>query len=351
MLSMLDSMKDTFSSGFVLLRFFIKRIALLPVLLLITLSVHLVLHQTQSAQKTIVASQSYASAPVNYHMLAEALPDDALQSHSTIPPPTWWQLVSNLIRFDYGNSIIEHRSAWHVMSSKAPISITITLVSLGLLYASAIMLATYHAKHHMDTLTGWVAKVLMICSIIPSSLLGLALITMFASAEGFDIFPIKFISYHAGGEQAIGGWIMHTLWYLTLPLMTLLLPRILPLTQFIHASYVKESQEPYVHYARIKGMDEQAIFQQHIQPNVRLAIISTLPRTFLKLLFSSTLIIEVLFSIDGLGYLAYRSALSHDYSVVFALLTLCTTVTAVCYFALDIAFYHLDPRLRTEALT
>ena len=95
--------------------------ALLPMLLAITLSVHLFLHQAQSSRKAILASQTHASIPINHQMPAEALPDDAFQSLTATTPPTWWQLVSNLMRFDYGNSTTEPRSAWSVVASKAPI--------------------------------------------------------------------------------------------------------------------------------------------------------------------------------------------------------------------------------------
>ena len=326
-----------------------KRLLFLPLLLLITVSGHffLLYHQAKltdipqsiTQQLTIHASQTHTASIDDLDAAME------ISEHTSRTFPQFFSVLAQLFTLDFGQSLHNPLSAWALVKSKLPLSCLLTFSSMAILYALAILIGVIKAHRHQQ-LFGFFDTGFTLISIVPSSLLGIALIFIFASPSGLGFFPLKHLySYHLVTNASLSAQIVDVLWHLVLPISTIVLPRLLPLSQFIDTACRETYLQSFVFAAKAKGINGRQLFYHHIAPHLRLAILSTIPRTFLKLFFSSTLITEVLFSLDGLGYLTYRSALSQDYPVIFCLLCCCTILTALCYCLMDLLFYALDPRI------
>lgn len=313
-----------------MLAFIFKRLLSLPFIVVLALLGNAWLQQSVHVPPT----SSYS--PLNET-------DELWQNAHTgaLPLAASYTLLTQPLAFFASESLSQNLSVGTAILNAAPTSITLGLTAFFLLYLAAIghsYLCLITPTRSIITLLN---QALLFLSIIPSSLLGLTLATLFASRYGFVLFPLKHLSNFSLNPATY----TNMLWHLVLPLCTIILPRLFPLSHFIQQAYWQEYHKPYAKTQRVLGLDEHVILSTHIMPNLTLSILTTVPRTFLKLLFSSTMITEIIFSLNGLGSLAYQAAQIQDTPLMLALTLIGVCTSSLCYLCVDLLFYYLDPRL------
>ena len=250
----------------------------------------------------------------------------------------------SLIGGNFGPSYYFDSPVYTLIFEKLGLSFCLMTLSVSLLYTLAIGLAIIKTFHLSPWRNQIVNLVLTPLSILPSSLIALILLNVLATQHGFAIFPFKHLeSLHSHTS----GWLdpIHAWPHYVLPLTAIVLPRLLPLTQLIERSLLHQVTMPYCLMAKAKGHTSASLRRAHLLPNALPAIISTFPGVFIKLLFSSTLISELVFSLDGIGYLTFTAALNYDYPLLLSILYVTLIINLLLYLLVD-SFYALwDPRL------
>ncbi len=257
-------------------------------------------------------------------------------------------MLGNYIRFDLGKSYFRDTSVVGLLFEKLPVSLSIGLWTTLIVYLVAIPLGIRKAVRDGSRFDVATSSVIIAADAIPSFLFALLLIVVFAGGSYFNIFPLRGLVSENWHELSLAGKVLDYLWHMVLPITAMVIGGFASLTLLTKNSFLDEISKQYVITARAKGLPEHRVLYGHVFRNAMLIVIAGFPGAFVSILFGSSLLIEIIFSLDGLGLLGFESALKRDYPVMFGTLYLFTLMGLLLNLITDLTYMLVDPRIDFE---
>ncbi len=258
------------------------------------------------------------------------------------------QMMVNYLRFDFGNSFYQDRSVIDLIVDKMPVSVSLGLWTTVIIYLVSIPLGIAKAVRDGSRFDVWTSAIIIVGYAVPSFLFAVLLVVLFAGGTLFDWFPLRGLISENWAQLTWPARIGDYLWHLVLPITALVVGSFASLTMLTKNSFIEEINKQYVITARAKGAGERRILYGHIFRNAMLIVVAGFPTAFVSILFTSALLIEVIFSLDGLGLLGFESALNRDYPVMFGTLYIFTLLGLVLNLLGDLMYTIIDPRIDFE---
>src|SRR6201985_2161367 len=263
-------------------------------------------------------------------------------------PERFALLVWNFARFDFGKSYFRDVSVIQLIKEKLPVSMSLGIWMTLLTYLISIPLGIRKAVKDGSRFDTWTSAVIIVGFAIPGFLFAILLIIVFAGGSFFNIFPLRGLTSDGWSHFPWYWKILDYFWHLTLPLISMALGAFATMTLLTKNSFLDEIRKQYVMTARAKGCSERQVLYGHIFRNAMLIVIAGFPGAFIHAFFSGSLLIETIFSLDGLGLLGFESVLNRDYPVVFGTLYIFSLVGLVVNLISDLAYMWIDPRIDFE---
>jgi microcin C transport system permease protein len=257
-------------------------------------------------------------------------------------------MLWSYIRFDFGESYFRSRSVIDLIVEKMPVSISLGLWTTLITYLVSIPLGIRKAVRDGSRFDVWTSGVIIIGYAIPSFLLAILLIVLFAGGSYLQIFPLRGLVSDHWETLSWPMRILDYLWHITLPVLAMLVGSFATLTMLTKNSFIEEIGKQYVVTARAKGLTERQVLYGHVFRNAMLIIIAGFPAAFVSVLFTGALLIEIIFSLDGLGLLGYEATLNRDYPLIFGTLYIFTLLGLVLKIISDLTYVLVDPRIDFE---
>jgi microcin C transport system permease protein len=261
----------------------------------------------------------------------------------------FFTMMWSYFRFDFGESFFRDRKVMDMVIEKMPVSISLGLWTTMIVYLVSIPLGIRKAVRDGSRFDLGTSFVVTIAYAIPGFLFAILLIILFAGGSYLKIFPLRGL---VSEDWAMFPWyrkILDYLWHIVLPITASVIGGFAGLTMFTKNSFLEEINKQYVITARAKGLGERRILSGHVFRNAMLIVIAGFPSTFISALFTGTLLIEVIFSLDGLGLLGFESAINRDYPVVFATLFFFSLLGLILNLIGDLMYMFIDPRIDFES--
>jgi microcin C transport system permease protein len=257
-------------------------------------------------------------------------------------------MLWNYARFDFGKSYFRDIGVAQLIKEKMPVSISLGIWLTLLTYLISIPLGIRKAIKDGSAFDVWTSGVVIVGYAIPGFLFAILLIILFAGGSFFDWFPLRGLT--SDNFAALSWWqkILDYFWHLTLPIISMGLSAFATMTLLTKNSFLDEIRKQYVLTARAKGCTERQVLYGHIFRNAMLIVIAGFPGAFIHAFFSGSLLIETIFSLDGLGLLGFESVLNRDYPVVFATLYIFSIVGLLVNLISDLTYTWVDPRIDFE---
>jgi microcin C transport system permease protein len=263
-------------------------------------------------------------------------------------PERFLLMVWNFSRFDFGKSYFRDVSVLQLIKEKLPVSISLGIWMTLLSYLISIPLGIRKAVRDGTQFDVWTSGIIIIGYAIPGFLFAILLIILFAGGSFFDIFPLRGLTSDGWAQFPWWKKILDYFWHLTLPIVSMGLAAFATMTLLTKNSFLEELRKQYVLTARAKGCSERQVLYGHIFRNAMLLVIAGFPGAFVSAFFAGALLIETIFSLDGLGLLSFESVLNRDYPVVFANLYIFALVGLVVNLISDLTYTWIDPRIDFE---
>jgi len=257
-------------------------------------------------------------------------------------------MIWNYARFDFGRSYFRDVNVLDLIKEKLPVSISLGLWMTLLTYLISIPLGIKKAVSEGSRFDIWTSGIVIIGNAVPGFLFAILLIVLFAGGSFLNLFPLRGLF---SDDWALLPWwqkILDYFWHLTLPLIAMGIGAFATLTIFTKNCFLDEIRKQYVLTARAKGCSERQVLYGHVFRNAMLLIIAGFPGAFVAAFFTGSLLIETIFSLDGLGLLSFESVLNRDYAVVFANLYIFALVGLVINLISDLTYTWVDPRIDFE---
>lgn len=259
------------------------------------------------------------------------------------------KMVGDYLRFDFGRSFFRNDTVVELILKKMPVSISIGLWSTLLVYLVSIPLGISKAVRDGSRFDVASSAVVLIGYAIPGFLFAILLVVLFAGGSFMSVFPLR--GLHSSGSETWTIWerVVDYAWHMVLPTAALVVSGFASLTMLTKNCFLDEIRKQYVVTARAKGASEQRILYRHVFRNAMLLIIAGFPAAFIGILFSSSLLVEIVFSLDGLGLLGFESAIRRDYPVMFGTLYIFTLLGLLMQIVGDVLYTVVDPRIDFSA--
>jgi len=258
-------------------------------------------------------------------------------------------MLSNFIRFDFGESYYRDATVLSLIAEKLPVSISLGLWMTLLSYLISIPLGIRKAVRDGSNFDIWTSGVIIVAYAVPGFLFAIFLIVFFAGGSFYDWFPLRGLTSDNWAQLSWPEKIIDYFWHLTLPLLSMALGAFATTTLLTKNSFLDEIRKQYVMTARAKGLTERQVLYGHVFRNAMLLIISGFPGAFVSAFFTGALLIETIFSLDGLGWLSYESIMDRDYPVVFANLYIFSLLGLFVQLISDVTYTLVDPRIDFES--
>jgi peptide/nickel transport system permease protein len=255
--------------------------------------------------------------------------------------------VKRVATFDFGTSYKDHRPVWDKILERLPVTIQINLISIFLVYLLAIPFGVYSATHPDSTSDRLLTLLFFFLYSLPSFWVAVLLIMLLGGGEFLDIFPVYGINSVGAEKLSLMPWLADRLWHLALPVFCLTYGGLAFLSRLTRASVLEVVREDYIRTARAKGLSERVVIFKHAFRNALLPLV-TLLAALLPSMIGGSVIIESIFSIPGMGLLAFEAVLSRDYPVIMAVATISAILTLIGLLLSDIMYAALDPRIKLE---
>lgn len=261
------------------------------------------------------------------------------------PAERFWLMMKNYLTFNFGTSYFQDRPVIQLIADRLPVSISLGLWTTLLTYLISIPLGIRKAVKDGSVFDIWSSAVVIVGYAIPGFLFAVLLIVLFAGGSYLSWFPLRgLVSDH----WASFSWphrILDYFWHITLPVLSLVIGSFASLTMLTKNCFLDEINKQYVVTARAKGLSERRVLYGHVFRNAMLLVIAGFPAAFVSILFTGALLVEVIFSLNGLGLLGFQAALNRDYPVMFATLYIYTLVGLVLKLISDLTYMAVDPRI------
>jgi len=261
----------------------------------------------------------------------------------------FFKMLKSYVLFDFGESFFRDQKVTSLVLDKMPVSISLGLWTTLLVYLISIPLGIRKAIKDGSRFDIISSSIVTIGYAIPNFLFAVILIVFFAGGRFYDIFPLRGLVSENFEELNLLSQIKDYFWHLTLPLIAMIVSGFAGLTFLTKNSFIDQINQQYVMTARAKGLSEKNVLYGHVFRNAMLIVIAGFPSAFIGILFSSSLFIEVIFSLDGLGLLGYEAALTRDYPVIFATLYFFSLLGLIMGIIGDFMYSLIDPRIDFES--
>ncbi len=258
-------------------------------------------------------------------------------------------MLWNYARFDFGNSYFQDKAVVDLIIEKMPVSISLGLWITLLSYGISIPLGIRKAVSDGSKFDLWTSGVIVVGYAIPGFLLAVLLIVLFASDNFLNIFPLRGLTSDNFEELTWYEKIGDYFWHLALPLIAMSVSAFATTTFLTKNSFLDEIKKQYVMTARAKGLPERSVLYGHVFRNAMLIIIAGFPAAILSVLFTGSILIETIFSLDGLGQLSFRAIFQRDYPIIFANLYIFSLLGLFVNLISDIIYSLVDPRIDFES--
>jgi microcin C transport system permease protein len=255
------------------------------------------------------------------------------------------KMMQDYLTFDFGDSFFQDRRVIDIVLDKMPVSISLGLWTTLLVYAISIPLGIAKAVRDGTRFDVTTSSLITVGYAIPNFLFALLLIIVFAGGRYLAWFPLRGLVSENWGELSLWGKILDYLWHMVLPIVAMVISGFATLTLLTKNSFLDQIQMQYVMTARAKGLSERRVLYGHVFRNAMLIVIAGFPSAFISVFFSGSLLIEVIFSLDGLGLLGYEAAINRDYPVMFASLYFFSLLGLVMGIVSDLMYAIVDPRI------
>jgi len=256
------------------------------------------------------------------------------------------QMLGSFARFDLGRSFSHDRSVWQLIKEKLPVSISLGVWTFLVSYLISIPLGIAKAVREGSRFDTASTMFVLAGFAIPGFVLGVFLIVLFAGGSFFELFPLRGLTSDNWTELTWGARIRDYLWHLALPLTCYVIESFAVITLLTKNTFIEEMRKQYVLVARAKGLSPMRVQWKHIFRNALIPLVTGLPAAFVGAFFAGSLLIESLFSLDGLGLLSYESVIRRDYPVVLGSLFLFTLIGLAVKLASDLLYVVIDPRVQ-----
>jgi microcin C transport system permease protein len=261
------------------------------------------------------------------------------------PAERFWTMLRNYLSFDFGTSFYRDRPVIKLIADKLPVSISLGLWATLISYLVSIPLGIRKAVRDGSSFDVWSSAVVIVGYAIPGFLFAVLLIVLFAGGSYLHWFPLRGIVSDDWAQFTPGHKVADYFWHITLPVISLLIGSFASLTMLTKNSFLEEINKQYVVTARAKGLTERRVLYGHVFRNAMLLVIAGFPAAFISILFTGALLVEVIFSLDGLGYLGFQAAIGRDYPVMFGTLYIYTLIGLVMALVRDLTYMWVDPRI------
>jgi microcin C transport system permease protein len=264
-------------------------------------------------------------------------------------------MLSNYLRFDFGESYFRDTPVVDLILDKLPVSISLGLFTTLLSYLVSIPLGISKAVRDGSAFDVWTSAAVIVGYAIPGFLFAILLIVLFAGGSFWQIFPLQGLWSEQYAAMTFWQWITSPaamadyVWHLALPLIAMSLSGFATLTLLTKNSFIDEVRKQYVLTARMKGLNERQVLYGHVFRNAMLIVIAGFPAAFVGIFLTGSLLIETIFSLDGLGLLSYRAILDRDYPIVFGTLFIFSLIGLVGGLISDLMYVWVDPRIDFES--
>ena len=254
-------------------------------------------------------------------------------------------MMGNYVRFDFGQSFFRDRRVVDLVIEKLPVSISLGLWTTLLIYLISIPLGVAKAVRDGSTFDVWTSAAVIVGYAIPSFLFAVLLIVLFAGGSFLTVFPLRGLTSANWAQLSLIGKVVDYLWHIVLPVLALVIGGFAGLTMLTKNSFLEEVGKHYVVTARAKGLTRRRVLYGHVFRNAMLLVVAGFPAAFVGILFTGALLIEVIFSLDGLGLLGFEAAINRDYPIMFGTLYIYTLIGLVLNLITDLTYVLIDPRI------
>ncbi|MBL26256.1 MAG: microcin ABC transporter permease [Rhodospirillaceae bacterium] len=261
----------------------------------------------------------------------------------------FFKMMKNYAVFDFGESFFRDRRVVDLVLDKMPVSISLGLWSTLIIYLVSIPLGIMKAVRDGTRFDVWTSGAVIVGYAVPGFLFAILLIVLFAGGSYFNWFPLRGLTSPGWDDLSLLGKIGDYFWHLTLPIAALVISGFAGLTLLTKNSFIEEIGKNYVITARAKGLNERRVLYGHVFRNAMLIIVAGFPSALIGILFTGALLIEVIFSLDGLGLLGFEAAINRDYPVMFGSLYFFTLLGLILNLIGDLMYTVIDPRIDFES--
>ena len=265
-------------------------------------------------------------------------------------PQRFLDMMMRYAQFDLGESYFHNKSVMDLIISKLPVSISLGVWSFLIVYLSCIPLGIKKAMHDGTKFDVITSTIILMGYAIPGFVLGIALLVIFGGGSFFDVFPLKGLVSDNWDELPWYQQVTDYLWHMVLPILASTIGSFAVLTMLTKNSFLEEIRKQYVLTARAKGLDQSSVLYRHVFRNAMIPIVTGFPGAFIASFFTGSLLIETIFSLDGLGLLSYESILKRDYPVVLGSLFFYTILGLFAKLLADVSYVLIDPRIQFDSV-
>ncbi|BAP44300.1 microcin C ABC transporter permease YejB [Pseudomonas sp. 21LCFQ02] len=294
-----------------------------------------------------VAGSSYRGAQGLDPALIEEI--ERMYGFDKPAPERLWIMIKNYAQLDFGTSFFRDAKVTDLILEKMPVSISLGLWSTLIMYLVSIPLGIAKATRHGSQFDVWTSSAIVVGYAIPAFLFAILLIVLFAGGSYLDWFPLRGLTSNNFDELSTTGKLLDYFWHLVLPITALVIGNFATLTLLTKNSFLDEISKQYVITAKAKGLSNNRVLYGHVFRNAMLLVIAGFPAAFIGIFFTGSLLVEVIFSLDGLGLMSFESAINRDYPVVFGTLFIFTLLGLVVKLIGDLTYTLVDPRIDFES--
>ncbi|MCT8165258.1 MULTISPECIES: microcin C ABC transporter permease YejB [unclassified Pseudomonas] len=264
-------------------------------------------------------------------------------------PERLWLMLGQYARLDFGQSFFRGAKVTDLILDKLPVTLSLGFWATLITYLVSIPLGIRKAVRHGSRFDAWSSALIVVGYALPSFLFALLLIVLFAGGTSLNWFPVRGLVSDDFDQLSLLGKVADYFWHLVLPVGALVIGGFATLTLLTKNAFLDEISRQYVVTARAKGLSERSVLYGHVLRNAMLLVLAGLPQALITVFFAGSLLIEVIFSLDGLGRMSYEAAVSRDYPVVFGTLFIFTLAGLLIRLIGDLSYTVPDPRIDFDA--
>lgn len=261
----------------------------------------------------------------------------------------FFQMLKDYLVFDFGESLFSGKKVTDLIIEKLPVSISLGLWTTLITYLVAVPLGIKKAVRDGTPFDVWTSSVIIVGYAIPNFLFAILLIVLFAGGTYFSWFPLRGLTSPDFDQMTLWGQVKDYFWHITLPVLVSVIGSFATLSMLTKNSFLDEINKQYVVTARAKGLTENQVLYGHVFRNAMLLIIAGMPAALIGIFFTGSMLIEVIFSLDGIGLLGYEAVIKRDYPVIFGTLYIFTLIGLLLKLVSDLTYVAVDPRIDFES--